>query len=122
MQSKNLSPLLLVVLGVLSCSSITAPIGNEITLEPLEKALKITNNGNRIIYFFVVEGETATHINWAPHFDDPHVRQYGSINIEYTEIYNGSYEPVKSGDKIIVYCWDATNKPNPEINNILITL
>jgi len=107
---------------LVSCSSPTDTTENSLSFVTLDGQLKITNNSNQTLYLFIVERGTAAAINWAPHFNDPKVIKYSSTLIDYLEIYNGSEEPVKSGDEVIVNYWDGSNKTKSKIYSKVIKL
>jgi len=111
-----------VTLILISCSSPTDPIENRVNIEPLESQLKISNNSVRTIYTFTVEREASATINWTPLFDGIEILKNDSVLIDYSKIWNGSDEPVKSGDEVIVFYWDDSNKSNPIINSKVIKL
>jgi len=113
----------IIILSLLiSCLSPTAPNENSVSVTKLDNQLKITNNSSRTIYLVVVEQEIAALINWAPNFDGPKISKNSSMIIKYSEIYNGTEEPVKSGDKVILYYWDDSDKTTPQIFSTVVEL
>ena len=110
------------IITLISCSSPIEVNDEIISILKTNDSLRITNNSNQVLYLFIVEQKIAALINWAPHFDNPKVSTYNSIDITYKEIYNGKSEPVKSGDKIIVYVWDKSNQSSPDIHVKIIEL
>lgn len=42
--------------------------------------------------------------------------------IDYSEIYKGGGGSVKSGDDVIIYYWDDSDKSRPEIYSKVVTL
>jgi len=116
----NFSFLLLLFLFI-SCSSPTNPLENVLSFESFNSELKISNGSSKTLYLFVVQRGTAAAINWAPHFNDPKVLKYNSILINFSDIYYGD-KTVKSGDEVIVYYWDDSNKLNPNVHNKVIIL
>jgi len=122
MKIRSLYFFVVALLMLVSCSSPTVPIDNAISLTTSENQLKIKNHSSQIVYLFVVEQESAAYIDWAPHFTDPKVAKENSLRINYSEIINGSKDPVKSGDNVIVYYWTASDKITPEVFSKVIKL
>jgi len=114
--------LLLLIFLLISCSLPTVPTQDSISVTTSDNELKITNRSNKTIYLFVVEQKVAARIDWSPHFSEPNVNKYNTVKINYKDIYNGSNNPVRTGDKIIVYYWDDTDKTKPKIYSKLIQL
>ena len=109
---------------VLSCC-INEPTetGNELLIvNSTESQLNIVNRANIALYLFIVEGEHATLINWAPGFNGLHIERKGSIVVKLKDISNGTSEPVKKGDKIIVYYWNDVNKDKPDVKLVIVEL
>lgn len=107
--------LILLLLALISCTSPTATTENGVFVQTSDAQLKIFNVSNQTIHLFVVEREIAASINWRAGFRDSGLSKYESINIKYSDIYNGLNEPVKFGDEVIVYYWDESNKTKPKI-------
>ncbi len=122
MKTTNFIYFVLIIFMLISCSSPLDSIDNSLSIEPSNSKLKIINSSNETIFLFVVEQKVAASINWTPHFGDPKVLKNSSTTINYSEIYKGSNEPVSSGDKVIIYYWDSTNKSDPKIFNKVIEL
>ena len=105
----------------LSCSSPTE-IDEAITTLTTNNSIIINSSFNNTLYLFVVEQGIAARINWTTGFDDPKVSANGSISISYEDIYNGSSESVKTGDKIILNYWDRSNEANPKVYSKVVEL
>ena len=116
----NFCFLLLLFLFV-SCSSPTDPLENALSFESINSKLVVTNHSSETLYLFVVQRGTAASINWSPQFSDPKVLKYDSIIINFSDIYYGD-KTVKSGDEVIVYYWDDSNKSKPNFHNKVIVL
>ena len=120
---QNLSYIIVVISFILlSCSSPTEVTEDTIKVEQQETYLKIINTSEITLYLFVVEGEMAAKINWAPHFSDPKVEGRNTVNIEYSEILNDNDEPVKIGDELIIYYWNGSDRNNPKVFNKAVQL
>ena len=98
---KKVVSFFIVLILLFSCSSPTESTENSVSVTKMGNQLKITNNSNQTVYFFAVEQRAASLINWAPHFDDPKIIKNSSTIINYPEIYSGSEEQLKAGDKAI---------------------
>lgn len=105
-----------------SCEISTGPSAEIISIVLVNNQLRITNNSGQTLYLFLVEQDVAALILWAPHFADPNVAYGRSILIPYSEIVNGSTEPVKFGDKIIIYYWDGSDRDEPQVFSKVIQL
>ncbi len=118
---KKLSLFVLLALSFFSCSSPTE-IDEAITTLTTNNSLIINSSFNNTLYLFVVEQGIAARISWTTGFDDPKVSANGSISISYEDIYNGSSESVKTGDKIILNYWDRSNEANPKVYSKVVEL
>lgn len=105
-----------------SCSSPTDPYENAITVQKTENELIVSNISTGTIYLKVIEQGISAHVNWRVHFGKPNVEPYGSISINYSDIFNGGDMPVQSGDKVVVNYWYYSDKPHPKVYSKVIEL
>ena len=119
---KKVVSFFIVLILLFSCSSPTESTENSVSVTKMGNQLKITNNSNQTVYFFAVEQRAASLINWAPNFNGPKIIISSSTIIDYSEIYNGSKDQIETGDKVIVYYWDDTEKTNPKIYSTVVEL
>ena len=97
--------LLLLLLNLFSCSTSFESPNNAVNIFTTSTNLIINNQLSEKIYFFAVEQQILTVINWAPSKSGPTIQSGKSCKIPFHEILNGKPEPVKSGDKVVVYWW-----------------
>ncbi len=100
---------------LVSCSSPTESTEDLVSVTKMNDQLKITNNSSKTIYFFAVEQETASLINWSPLFGDNIIEKNSFTIISYSIIENHSGKQLGTGNNVIVYYWDTTDKTNPNI-------
>ena len=121
---KILVPFFVVTFSIflVSCSSPTESIEDLVSVTKMSNQLKITNNSSETIYFFAVEQETAALIDWTPHFGDNIIKKNSFTIINYSTIENRSGKQLSTGNNVILYYWDTTDKTNPNIFNTVIKL
>lgn len=121
---KILVPFFVVTFSIflVSCSSPTESIEDLVSVTKMSNQLKITNNSRETIYFFAVEQETAALIDWTPHFGDNIIKKNSFTIINYSTIENRSGKQLSTGNNVILYYWDTTDKTNPNIFNTVIKL
>jgi hypothetical protein len=107
--------LFLIPLILSSCSTSFESPNNVVSILTTSNDLIINNQLFKKIYFFTVEQQILTVINWVPSKTGPTIQSGKSHKISFNEIFNGKTEPVKSRDKVVVYWWtDALQ----DFNNI----
>lgn len=79
MKIKTTCYFVLLLFLFMACSNPVVTTENALSVKTLEDQLKITNNGNKTLYLFVVERGIAAVIDWIPQFSDPKVLKYDSI-------------------------------------------
>ncbi len=107
---------------LVSCSSTTEATEDLVSVTKMNNQLKITNNSSNPIYFFAVEQETASLINWNPLFGDNIIEKKSFTIINYSRIENQSGKQLGTDNNVIVYYWDTTDKTNPNILGIHVKL
>ena len=112
---------LLLLFLFISCSSPIDPLENALSFKSMNNKLVVTNNTGETLFLFAIQRGTAASVNWAPHFNDPKVLKYNIAIIEYKDIFYGD-KTVKSGDEVIVYYWDDSNKSKPNIYSKVVVL
>jgi len=87
-----------------------------------DSQLKITNQGNNTLYYFIVEQNTVATINWAPGAGEPYILSGKTVTVKYSEIYGLKTQIVNDDTKVIFYYWIASDNSNFTVKNIVIDL
>ena len=122
MKKLKIYPILVLAIVLLSCYFPTTNAKQAVTLSLTSDSLIIHNETSNKIYIMVVESDHAAVINWAPLFSQPSISKGKSMEVKFSEIHNGKSDPVKSGDRIIVYWWTDNFDNYNGINNQSIIL
>ena len=92
------------LLCTLSCGSATGVFGGELSVRVTPPILNLTNHTTAAVYFFAIEGQSASRANWAPCTDPSHcaaVAPAASRDLPYSQI--AGYE--LGVQTAIVYWW-----------------
>jgi len=100
--------LFLLAIILSSCSTSFESFEDKVSISATSSHIIINNQLSEEIYYFVVEQQILAVIDWAPSTSGPVIKSIESLKIPFNDIYNGKQEPVKSGDKIVVYWWTNT--------------
>jgi hypothetical protein len=84
--------------------------------------LRITNNSNETIYYFIVEQETAAVINWAPTLNGPSIQSGKHAIVQNSDIFVAENQTLKKGSKVIIYYWTSSLKSIYDVNGFVIEL
>jgi hypothetical protein len=111
------SLVILLAAATVACSSSTGPRTDLLEVRSFGKRLTLVNRTDQPVFYFAVETESATLIDWAICVDPApgsrcsRVPPNESVTIPYAEIYG--YEP---GDtRATVYHWHIVASANPEM-------
>lgn len=105
-----------------SCSIPNLYENDDIFVTKEQLKLRITNNSNETIYYFVVEQETAAVINWAPSLNGPSIQSGQYTIVQYSDIYVAENQAVKKGSKVIIYYWTSSLKSIYDVSGFVVEL
>ncbi len=102
---------------IISCSTQTEKLEiRKVSISNESKKIIVYNGTSNKIYYFAVESKMAAVIDWSPSLRHHFIESGKSANLAFSEILNGSDEPVKDGDRIIVYWWNKYHYENNDLN------
>ena len=104
-----------------SCATSTDSLQTEVLVLKKGDQLIVHNNTGETIYTFIVEGNFAAVINWAPFFVDP-LLDGKSRKLQISEIGHSPGNPIKDGNTVIVYWWTKSFEETKQINSTTIIL
>ena len=116
MKRLKISPILIIISFFLSCHFPTNSTKESVTLSLTSDSMKIQIETLKKIYVFIVETDLAALIDWAPSFSHPSIDKGKTMEVKFSNIANGKSDPVKKGDRIIVYWWTDSYKTNNKLN------
>lgn len=112
----------ILLLFLTSCSTSFESTSKNVLLSVVANNLVINNQISEKIYNFAVESDIIALINWAPSTSGPFIEKGKSKKIPFSEIFNGSDEPVKTGDRIIIYWWNDALQEFNDVHSEVIVL
>jgi hypothetical protein len=118
---KYLSIIVIAFYFFVSFSSPTENEDSDIMVSIENEGIRITNLVSKRIYYFAVEQELLAVIDWGASFSGPSLAHLESDLILYEDIC-GLKKTIKSGTVLVIFCWDDSNKENPEINGHKVKL
>ena len=105
-----------------SCSDLNIYSDDIIFISKGNSQLKITNQADNAVYYFIVEQNTAATINWAPGVGETYILSGKTVTVKYSEIYGLKTQIVNNYTKAIFYYWIGSDNSNFTVKNIVIDL
>ncbi|NIR47313.1 hypothetical protein GWO43_02410 [candidate division KSB1 bacterium] len=108
---------LFVCLGIINCSDNPVEFkSEEIEGKVSKNKLTISNKIDKPNYYFVVERESAVHINWAPISNDENkINPQQNKQLDLNDVYG-----FQDGKQIIIYYWSVVDPDAQAIKNIVV--
>jgi hypothetical protein len=109
MQRARLS-YLLIPFAALACGDSSAPAEDEFTVQSTGEEITLSNQAEKPTFYFIVERETATLLDFSPCVKGPECRSVApgqTVRIPYRQI--TGYKPDRQ--EVIVYWWRSVLAP-----------
>lgn len=118
---KNLI-MILFGLAFTTCTDLNLYSDDAIFISKGDYQLKITNQGDETIYYFIVEQNTAALLDWAPSVNTPNILSKKTVTIKYSEIFGLENSTIRNNTKAIFYYWFVADSNAFDVKNIIIDL